>query len=292
MQTATLRKEEKLGLAVALAAHGALIIALAINASREPAVIPMPERMVVSLSEDVSLTSTSPDPNAQSQASIAPTLAEQPSPPQAQPEPQPQPEPKPAARPQPAPRATPAPAPTPRPSAQPTPAPRPTPRPAAQPSPRPAAQPTPRPTPRATAQPTPRPTGGSRIGSDFLEGQSSSDRGNARTAPAATFGASEQASLASAISRQLRPHWNAPQGVDVEKLVTIVRFRLNADGSLNGEPRVVSQSGETASNASQKGRHAELAIRAVKLAAPFDLPQEFYQHWKSVDSRFDRNLSR
>ena len=91
---------------------------------------------------------------------------------------------------------------------------------------------------------------------------------------------------------QLRPHWNAPQGVDVEKLVTIVRFQLNPDGSLAGEPQVVSQSGRTDANAAQMGRHAELAIRAVKLAAPFNLPKEYYKYWKSVDSRFDRNMSR
>ncbi len=59
-------------------------------------------------------------------------------------------------------------------------------------------------------------------------------------------------------------------------------FDLNDDGSLAGEPRVVSQTGRTDANAAQMGRHAELAIRAVKLAAPFDLPEEYYQYWKSV----------
>jgi len=72
--------------------------------------------------------------------------------------------------------------------------------------------------------------------------------------------------------------------------VTIVRFRLNPDGSLNGDPQVVSQSGITASNETQKGRHAEQAIRAIRLAAPFDLPPQFYDHWKVITSRFDRRL--
>lgn len=274
MQTASLRKEERLGLAVAVAAHAALLVGLAIHASREPAQFAMPERMIVSLADDVALTSASPNPTMEAQAAVAPTLSEEVAPPQeTQPEPTP--------RPEPAPRATQAP--PPRPVATPRPAPQPSPRPAAQEAPRPAPQPTPSPRPTA---------GGSRIGSDFLAGQSAGERNAATGSPAATFGAREQADLASAISRQLRPHWNAPQGVDVELLVTIVRFRLNPDGSLNGEPRVVGQSGETASNAAQKGRHAELAIRAVRLAAPFNLPPEHYQHWRSVDSRFDRNLSR
>jgi hypothetical protein len=55
---------------------------------------------------------------------------------------------------------------------------------------------------------------------------------------------------------------------------------------------VVRQEGITDSNRPQAGRHAEQAIRAVQLAAPFDLPDEFYDAWKRVASfRFDRKLS-
>jgi hypothetical protein len=76
----------------------------------------------------------------------------------------------------------------------------------------------------------------------------------------------------------------------VEKLVTLVRFRLNPDGTLAGRPECTGQSGETPSNAAQKALHCERAIRAVQLAAPFDLPDEFYDKWKLVTSRFDRRL--
>ena len=107
------------------------------------------------------------------------------------------------------------------------------------------------------------------------------------------IGASAKASLIQAITRQIKPHWSAPQGVDADQLVTVLSFRLNEDGSLAGTPRVVSQSGETAANRPQKALHAERAIRAVQLAAPFDLPPEYYNAWKSIDgARFDRNLSR
>ncbi|MGB5778226.1 MAG: TonB C-terminal domain-containing protein, partial [Allopontixanthobacter sediminis] len=109
--------------------------------------------------------------------------------------------------------------------------------------------------------------------------------------PASQIGASAKASLGQAIARQLRPHWTAPQGVDAEQLVTILSFSLNPDGSLNGRPRVVRQSGVTASNTPQKDLHAERAIRAVQLAAPFDLPPQYYEAWKNIrDARFDRNL--
>jgi periplasmic protein TonB len=76
----------------------------------------------------------------------------------------------------------------------------------------------------------------------------------------------------------------------VEKLVTIVRFRLNRDGSLIGTPVLVSQTGVTPTNEAQKARHLEQAIRAIRLAAPFELPDQFYDQWKVVNSQFDRRL--
>jgi hypothetical protein len=101
-----------------------------------------------------------------------------------------------------------------------------------------------------------------------------------------------RSSLAGAISRQLKPKWAAPQGVDADKLVTILSWSLNRDGTLAGRPTVVRQDGITDSNRPQAERHAEQAIRAVQLAAPFDLPEEYYDAWKRVASfRFDRKLS-
>jgi len=251
---AHLKGEERLGLGVAAAAHVALFAALLWHANREPAIVPPAERMTVSLAEDVSLESTAPDPSEASQAAVAPILA-------------------------------PVPGPVPQPTAAPV----------RRPVERTIDRPTPSPSPRQTTASRPQPTqssrpaGGSRLGDDFLRGVSDGDRQESGT-PAATFGAAEAASLAQAISRQLKPHWAAPQGPDVEKLVTVVRFRLNRDGSLAGAPTVVSQSGVTPTNEAQKGRHAEQAVRAVRLAAPFDLPEEFYDRWKTITTNFDRRL--
>ena len=251
---AHLKREERLGLGVAVAAHVALFAALLWHANREPAIVPPAERMSVSLAEDVSLESTAPDPADASQAAVAPIL-----------------------------------------SADPQPVPQPTAEPVRRPVERTIDRPSPSPSPRRTTAPRPKPTqsakpaGGTRLGDDFLRGVSDGDRNDAGT-PAATFGAAEAASLAQAISRQLKPHWAAPQGPDVEKLVTVVRFRLNKDGSLAGTPTIVSQSGVTPTNETQKARHAEQAIRAVRLAAPFDLPDQFYDKWKTINSTFDRRL--
>lgn len=264
---AHLSREERLGLGIAAAAHVALGLALYFQTQDKPTPLPIPERMTVSLASEVSLQSTAPDPSAEPQAAVAPVLAPEPAPPA------------------PEPVATQAPRPETRPVPQPT----------RQPVTRPTAGPTATPSPQPTRRPTPAPTqsrsgGGSRIGADFLEGTGGSERSDSRGTPAAAFGPAEAASLNSAIARQIKPHWNAPQGVDAELLVTLVRFRLNPDGSLAGRPTCVSQSGETPSNAAQKQLHCERAIRAVQLAAPFDLPDEFYDKWKLVTSRFDRRL--
>jgi outer membrane biosynthesis protein TonB len=298
-----LTREERLGLAIAAAAHVALFAALWLH-DKAPAVpLAKPESITVSLASEVSLQSTAPDPSAQAQAAIAPELSPEPAPAPA-PAPEPAPAPQPVAEPPPPPRpverAQPAPRPSARPSprtsARPSPAPsrpaqtRPSPapsraaRPAAQPS-RAAARPAPQPS-RATARP-----GGSRIGADFLAGSSAGERSQSSGTPAAAFGAAEQASLSQAINRQLRPHWSAPQGVDADQLVTVLSWELNPNGSLKGTPRVVSQSGITESNRPQAQLHAERAIRAVQLAAPFNLPDQFYDKWRRVTSwRFDRRL--
>lgn len=74
--------------------------------------------------------------------------------------------------------------------------------------------------------------------------------------------------------------------------MTILAWDLNPDGSLAGRPRVVDQQGITPANEAQAKRHAEQAIRAVQLAAPFDLPDTYYSGWKRVAAfRFDRKLS-
>ena len=243
---ASLSREERLGLGIAAVAHVALVAALVWQVRDEPTALPIPERMDVSLADEVSLESTSPDPAAEVQAAAAPEMV-------AEPLPQPT-----------------------RPVAQPTPTPRPTTR----PSPRPTSTPPP-------TQPRPRPD----LNEVFGPGANVPDRPANPGNPAAQFGPAEQASLSQAINRQLKPHWSAPSGVDAEKLITVLRWELNPDGSLKGRPEMVSQSGITASNRPQAALHAERAIRAVQLAAPFDLPEEFYDKWKRIrEWRFDRRL--
>lgn len=319
MAAVALRNEERLGLAAAVVLHVALVAVLVWQPRGAPAVMP-PDRVEVTISDEVGLTSTSPEPMAQAAPDVAPELGEpaepEPAPPEPRPEP-PKPQPKPVPPP-PAPKPAPALRPVPKPTARPTP-PKPVAKPTMRPQPRPSAAPA-RPTPKpsaaaarpaarpaaaparpaarpaaAPARPTTRPAGGSRVGDDFLKGVPGAQNAAARSnsPPAATAGPQVQASLLGAISRALRPHWQgkAPEGADAEKLITVLRWSLNRDGSLAGRPEVVRQEGITDANRPQAARHAEQAIRAVQLAAPFDLPDEYYNTWKRVTIRFDKRLS-
>jgi hypothetical protein len=121
---------------------------------------------------------------------------------------------------------------------------------------------------------------------------SNSNPGASRNPPAQTAGPEVTASLSSAISRAIKLKWRAPQGVDVDKLVTVLSWELNPDGSLASRPVLVSQMGVNDSNRAQARVHVENAIRAVELAAPFNLPPQYYNKWKRVKAfRFDRMLS-
>jgi len=308
---AALRKSEMVGLAVALAGHVALVWVLAMQHTHRP---PPPQRMTVTISDAVGPQSTSPS-SEQAAPDQAPQLGEAqpeeqaaPAPPRPEPvKPQPRPEPvKPQPRPEPV---------KPKPvTHKPEPVP-----PAHKPEPAKPAPHKPTPTKQAPqddpvgraiaarerahegkaatkgskdAKPSDKPAGGSRLGADFLKGLSPQGAGKAQTPPGQVAGPAVRASLASAISRALKPNWRVPQGVDADELVTVLSFDLNKDGSLAGPVRVVTQSGITDSNRAQAHIHAENAIRAVKLAAPFALPPEYYDAWKHVTAfRFDRNLA-
>nr|WP_086491229.1 hypothetical protein [Novosphingobium panipatense] len=312
-----LRKDEGIGLTLAVALHLAVLAAMVLRPAQNEVVKP-PQRIEVTLSDQVGMTSTSPDPFSQAAPDMAPELGEAAPPPAPAPEPEPLPQPEPVP-PAPAPRPQPRPQP-PRPQPKPAPAPRPAPPKPAPPKPAPP-KPAPKPAPQKTPQKTPakpapsrdssaidrivgksgsasskattppKKAGGSRVGADFLAGVSGATSTQGKGQPAAALGPAAVSALNGAISRQLKPHWAAPQGADAELLVTTVRFRLNKDGSLDGDPQVLRTTGQNAANSAQVQRHQEQAIRAVKLAAPFNLPEDLYNGWKVITTNFDRRLS-
>ena len=307
---------EATALGVAAAGHVLLFGVLSVGFLATPNPDKLePQPIEVTLADDVALTSASPEISSEAPAAKK-SPVEAPLEPDTAPEPAPEPEPAPP-EPQPAPAPQPKPAPPKPAPAKPAPAklapakPQPKPQPQPKPAPKAApAKPT-KPAPAAPAKPTrAAPAAPARIAaagksaatrpaaaapakargpvkpSGRLEGLAlgatalpSPSKSNAQ--PAATVGPQIRSALQAEVIRQIKPHWTPPSGADSEKLRTRVVVSLNRDGSVQGEPRV-TQTGVTDSNRVQAALHRERAIRAVKLAAPFKLPAQYYDGWKTI----------
>ncbi len=256
-----LTRSEMAGLAVAAVGHAALFVLLA--GYFLPA--PNPDKLVstpiaVSFAEDVGLESQAPVVSHEEVAAKLSPVEAPPEPETAPPEPQP--DPQPVAKPQPTP-------------------PKPVPAPDAKPAPK---QPPAKPAPAAAPakQPPKRDVRASGALDGIVAGLASQPtKGKATTPPAATAGPAVRSALVAEIQRQVKPHWAPPTGADTDKLRTTVTVALNRDGSLASEPRV-TQTGVTDSNRTQAALARERAVRAVRLAAPFKLPAQFYDAWKTI----------
>ncbi|AEG49726.1 putative TolA [Sphingobium chlorophenolicum L-1] len=300
-------RAEKIGLGVATAGHVLLfgLLSSGFLATPNPLKLNSPP-MDVSLVDEVALKST------------APQVSTQPPPPSVAPEQGPTEDAAPAPEPEPAPEPTPAP-PAPKPAppkpvtkpapAKPTPAPPKKDVPAAKPKPQPAPEkPKPAAAPvKASQKPATKPNAparasgqgkaekprGSLLGKDFLKGIDAEADAPRKPAPppAAAMGPAQKAALDAEIRRQVKPHWKSPSGADIEQLRTFVDVQLSRDGSIVGQPQVFNTTGITASNRSQVTLHQELAVKAIRLAAPFKLPPDLYDGWKSLRISFDKRLS-
>lgn len=91
---------------------------------------------------------------------------------------------------------------------------------------------------------------------------------------------SERAGIDNAVRDQVSQCWSPPVGgVAGENMIVRVKFTLNEDGSLSGQPSVDQMGASRAA--------ADAALRAVRRCSPLKLPAEAYDYWRSVDIRFD-----
>jgi colicin import membrane protein len=93
-----------------------------------------------------------------------------------------------------------------------------------------------------------------------------------------------------ALRARIQECWNPPAGAaDARDLAVLVRIQFNPDGSLAGEPRLI-----TRVSAGYQQIAAESAIRAVRRCAPYTfMPAAKYESWKDVEVNFDpRDLFR
>ncbi|QDX26388.1 TonB C-terminal domain-containing protein [Sphingomonas suaedae] len=257
-----LDRREGAGIGVAVIGHVVLFGLLSVGFLATPNPLKLETTPIeVSLTDEVGLVSEAPVIEREAPAE---RLAEVPAPPEPDsPPPVPETQAEPVTRPDPTPpKAAPAPAPKPQPKAE-----------AKKSNPAPAKA------ERKTERQAVKPTGRLSGIVDGLTDQPS--KGKATRPQASQIGANVKASLQAEILRQVRPHWAPPSGADSEKLKTQVIVRLNERGEIVGSP-TVKQSGFTPSNRAQAKLHAERAVRAVQLAAPFKLPTEFYEAWKTI----------
>jgi outer membrane biosynthesis protein TonB len=119
-------------------------------------------------------------------------------------------------------------------------------------------------------------------------GKEATKKPAAAGAPAAATAAEVRKSIDVSIKAKVKPYWDRCKvsGVDIDQLVTVVRFRLTQSGKLSGFTSV-DTTGENDSNRFQVQRHQECAKRAVELAAPsFDLDPEYYSEWQNRKLEF------
>ena len=191
------------------------------------------------------------------------------------------------------PEPTPAP-PLPEPVVRPTPAPapkqvaRPVPTPPKK-SPPAAQKATPRPAPKAVTKP--RRTGPSGDLAGIAEGLAKTQpkAPASRGAPAATTSAQVKRSIDVSIKAKVGPPWNRCRvsGLDVDQLVTTVKFRLSQSGALTSFSSVTT-SGVNDSNKPQVAIHQECAKKAIQLASPFDLDPDNYDYWKEYTLHLEK----
>jgi outer membrane biosynthesis protein TonB len=255
-------RAETTGLGVALAAHGALFAALSLGLGAVTLPRITGDPIEVSFADETGLLSSAP---VISQEAPAPSLAPELGAPE---------------------EAAPASAPAVAPPLPDRPSPAP-----AQKASRPAAA-EPQPRQKSSAAGTRTATRGSRFGEDFMKGLNDDPSASrSQSARAATVSAEASASLRAEVRRQLKPHWKAPTGADAEKLRTELSISLARDGSVT-DIEILRTTGQTDSNRPQVRLHQEQAVRAVRLASPFNLPAEFYDAWKQLSPiGFDKRLS-
>jgi hypothetical protein len=249
MAARALRNDEIAGLALAVAAHVGLVAWLVLAPPR-PAPLPLPERVAVTLSDNLGPEATTPDPSSNPAADGAPELG--------------------VAPPKPEPVVEPVPPPPPKSNlslAQ------------KQIPPKTASK-------APIALPRQGQSGASSFADMFKDGvPGGSGKGQSDAKPSSQ----QQSAIRVSINSQVLRPWNAcaVTGIDIEKLRARVSFSLDRNGNVIaiGEPVL---SGLTESNRPQAGRFGECAVRAIKVGAPYRLPPEFYEYWKNYNLTFDK----
>jgi len=93
--------------------------------------------------------------------------------------------------------------------------------------------------------------------------------------------------LAQKVRAQVMPCWNPPVAETPISASVRLRFRLDRQGRVVGQPFQSSISGRDDSNATYLSLLTNSGRRAVLMCAPFNLPSELYEAWQEVEVEFD-----
>ncbi len=93
--------------------------------------------------------------------------------------------------------------------------------------------------------------------------------------------------LAEKVRAQVMPCWNPPVAEAPVTASVRLRFRLDRQGRVVGQPFQSSISGRDQNNATYLTLLTNSGRRAVLMCAPFDLPFELYEAWQEVEVEFD-----
>ncbi len=115
-----------------------------------------------------------------------------------------------------------------------------------------------------------------------------------RTQQGAGLGTAEVAAMEDRIRALARAHmrrcWRMPVDLpDPDRLVVTVQFDINRNGTLNGQPRVISPRNYTFDPAMRTA--VEAAVRAVRVCDPYPFPDdpvvgEHYDLWRETEFTF------
>ncbi|CAO4185440.1 cell envelope integrity protein TolA [Methylorubrum aminovorans] len=91
--------------------------------------------------------------------------------------------------------------------------------------------------------------------------------------------------LVGMLQQQIERCYSAPPGATQGVVLPMLDIRLNPDGSLTAEPRVMR-----AGNNSVDQSIAQAALRAVRRCAPYKIPTQYapyYNDWKAINAEFE-----
>ena len=123
---------------------------------------------------------------------------------------------------------------------------------------------------------------GSRLSDDLVAGLTDKPSASKVVAPVgAVIDARALAGIQDAIKRQIQPCAdrlsNAGIPQDAKRIIIKFNLRLNRDGNLAANPRVLDRLNSSDDTERYAQQIADLGIAAFKQCAPLRLPDEFYQ---------------